>query len=134
VTEATAMIKLNGESEDFTKMVGISVYTEDGDTLNNITFMPEQTLAKVSLVKATNLKTVGIKVKTQGDLLPGYYISDIKVAPETVDIIGSKEILDTLSYVETSPIDINGLSSSFSKDALVVIKDGAALQANSIQS
>ncbi len=131
LTECTALIKLNGETEDFSRVVPIKAFSEDGNVLENLEFSPSQVLSSVNLVKASNTKTVGIKVKTSGLVRPGYYISDIKSNSETIDLVGSKEILDGISSVETEPVEINNSNTTVETESQLIIPQGAALSANS---
>jgi len=131
ITEATALIKLNGESEKFTKTVAILAYDEQGETINNVSFDPSETLASVAIVKASNNKTVGIKVKTSGSPADGYFVSELAVSPNTVDITGASSLLANTTYIETEAVDLTGVSTSFEKDVALNVANGLALQIGS---
>jgi len=131
ISEATAEIKLNGESEKFTKTVKIVAFDENGETINNLEFTPSETTATVTLVKAANNKTVGVRVKIIGTPLNGYYISNISVNPTTVDITGQSGALSDVLFVETLAVDVTNLSTNLEKDIALSIKSGYALQAGS---
>ncbi len=129
LTEATATINLNGETDNFTKTVSVVAYDENGDPENNIEFVPAEVKASVSIVKASNNKTVGIKVLTSGSPKSGYFVSDISTTPATVDITGPADILVKTSYAETFSVDIGGASLDMEKSVSLNLKDGIALQA-----
>ena len=131
ITEATALIKLNGESEKFTKTVGLSALDESGEVIDNLEFDPAEVSATVAIVKASNNKTVGVRVKTTGQPKTGYFVSNISVSPSTVDITGSTSLLADVSYLETLPIDITNQSTDIEKDVALDIKNGLALQVGS---
>lgn len=131
ITEATALIKLNGESEKFTKKIALSALDEQGENIDTVTFDPAEVTATVAVVKASNNKTVGVKVKTTGSPKTGYFVSNITVLPNTIDITGSASLLADITYVETGAIDITNQSTDIEKDVVLSVKNGLALQVGS---
>ena len=131
ITEATALIKLNGESEKFTKTVGLTALDESGEVIDNLEFDPAEVTATVAIVKASNNKTVGVRVKTTGTAKTGYYVSNISVSPSTVDITGATSLLADVSYVETLAVDLTNQSTDIERDVNLNIKNGIALQVGS---
>lgn len=131
LTEATALIKLNGESEAFTKTVTVKAFNEKGEEIEGIDFIPAEVKATVPIVKTSNNKTVGIKAKINGSPKAGYYISNITVSPSAIDLIGPSEIISSVDFAETFSIDVTNLSSDFEKDVQLNLKSGVALQLNS---
>lgn len=133
LVSATALIHLNEESSDFEKKVTLFAYNDEGQVIKEVEFTPQEVSAKVSLIRASNNKSVGIKVNTKGTPMTGFYVSEISVVPDIIDITGPKNLTSPISYLETEPIDISDLSSDVEKDILLKIPDGVALQANSPQ-
>lgn len=132
LTEATATIKLNGETDNFTKTVSLEAFDEDGGKIENVEFLPNDVKATVGIVKASNNKTVGVKVKINGSPKPGYFVSEISSIPATVDITGPSDILAKTNYVETFSIDITDASTDLVKNVSLNLKDGIALQAGTM--
>lgn len=131
LSEATIVLKMNGESVDFDRTLTVAAYDENGEAIPNLEFNPSEVKAKVSVVKASNNKTVGIKVVTSGNPKTGYYVSSISVNPAVVDITGVKTVLSNLNYVETVPVDITNNSSDISKDVSLNLPNGIVLQTGS---
>lgn len=129
ITEATAVIALNGEADKFTKKISLAALDEKGEKIGNITFDPPEVNASVLIVKASNNKSVGIKVKTEGYAKTGYFVSNISVTPSIVDITGPTSLLSDVNYVETNSIDLTNSSSDFEKEVGLSLKSGLALQA-----
>ncbi len=128
ITEATAPILLNGEEEDYEQIITLVAYSDNGEVIDNITFNPDQVLAKVSIVKASNNKTVGVKVNTSGSPAENYFISKITVLPNTIDLTGPNSVLQTVNYIETESIDISNITENLGISARLVIPRGTALQ------
>lgn len=131
ISEATAVINLNGESEKFSKKIALVALDGQGEFIDNIGFDPAEVSATVAVVKASNNKTVGVRVKTTGSLKTGYFISNITVSPSTVDITGVSSLLKDVAYLETMPLDLSNQSSDFEKDVALNMQSGIALQVGS---
>ncbi len=131
ITEATITIALNGETENFKKVVPVAAYDDRGEIINGVEFTPADVNADVSVVKASNNRTVGIKVKTAGVPKTGYFVSNIAVSPSVVDITGPLTVLSEINYIETLVVDLGNLASDIEKDVNLSIPSGLALQTGS---
>ncbi|OQB05724.1 MAG: YbbR-like protein [bacterium ADurb.Bin212] len=134
VSEATAEVKLNGESNDFTRETTLSALSENNSKLDQITFLPDKVIVSVSIVKGGNNKTVGVKLNAKNSLPDNYYISRITLSPSTVDITGQRSVLSGINYIETESFDLSLISSNTSKDLLLILPSGVALQKGSAPS
>lgn len=128
ISEAVAIIKLNGETADFEKEVSLKAFANDNKELHNVMFNPNKVKAKIAIIKGTNNKSVGIKVNTIGNPQDGYFVSKITTSPTVINITGKSDSLQSTNYLETQNVDITGANSDIEKDVLVKIPDGIALQ------
>jgi YbbR domain-containing protein len=131
LTEATVVIKLNGETNDFTKTVTVKAFNEKGDEIEDIDFIPGEIKATIPIVKTSNNKTVGVKAKVNGSPKTGFFVSNVTVSPSTIDITGPSEVLSAINFVETFAVDITNLSSDFEKEVSINMTNGIALQSSS---
>ncbi|MEK7096515.1 MAG: CdaR family protein [Patescibacteria group bacterium] len=134
LNEATVIIGLNGETEDFSRNVPVVAIDEKGEIISDISFNPEQVKAEVPIVRASNNKTVGIKVVVSGVPKNGSYLSSIVATPSTVDITGPSSVLSSINYIETYGIDLSTIDSTDTKDVNLNLPDGIALQAGLVNS
>ena len=128
ISEAVAIIKLNGESTDFEKEVSLKAIADDNKELQDVTFNPNKVRAKIAIVKGTNNKSVGIKVNLTGNPEDGYFVSKITTSPTVINITGQSNSLQSTNYLETQNVDITGANGDIEKDILVKVPDGIALQ------
>lgn len=131
LNEVVSVIHLNGESEDFEKTVKLEAINDQGDAISGLTINQSEAKVNVSIVKAANNKTVGIKVKTTGSPKMGYFISEISTTPSNVDITGKSSTMSDVSYIETFGVDIGEMSENFETEAYLNVKNGIALQPGS---
>lgn len=108
--EATAKIQLQGETADFKKVVKVVGLKANGQEISGLEFKPNQVTVSVPIVKASNIKTVGIKVVTTGAPSDGFWISKIETDPATVVITAAESQISKISFVETAQIDISNIS------------------------
>ena len=128
INEVNIVIVLNGESNDFERLEKVVVFGSDGKEISDLEYSPSEILAKTTLVKASNNKTVGVKVKTIGSPKEGFYVSKVTVTPSVVDITGPLSILRGINFIETDSVDLTGESVTIERDVFLDISDGIALQ------
>lgn len=115
ILEATAVIKLNGETENIEKTVALLALDAEGEAIKNISFTPKDVRIALPIVKAGTTKTVGIKAKTSGKPKAGFWISQIVVNPADIAIKSNGGVLKGTNFIETKSIDIEGASQNISR-------------------
>lgn len=128
LSEAIVYIKLNGESENFTKTLKLAYLNEAGEEVSGVTFDPPTVQASIVVSKAANNKTVGVKVITSNMPKTGYYVSAVTVTPSVIDVIGSETVLADVNYIETLPFDLTNISADVEKELSLNLANGIALQ------
>lgn len=110
VTQAVAQISLDGQSQKIDQKYQLVALASSGSVIEDVTFSPAEVVAKVALVKAGKLKTVGIRVKTTGQPASGYWISEVVATPSTVLVTASADLLDKLTVIDTDSISVTGIN------------------------
>jgi len=127
LTEATAAIHLQGETADFKKEVKVVSLDAKGKEIKSLVFTPESVLVTVPIVKANNIKTVGVKVNITGAPVEGYWLSKLESNPSTVTITAAENTIGQVNFVETEPIDVSGLSRNQTTDVALKPASGVVL-------
>ena len=113
INQVFAPITLDGENSDIkSKTVSLVCYDEQNEEIKNVIIKPTQLVVDLQIIKASQVKTVGIKVKTNGLPKDGYWINQITTEPSTVIITASSKNLADTEYIETEAIDIEGIHSN----------------------
>lgn len=128
ITEAVAPIKINGEREGFEKVSQLFVYDAQGDEIKFVKIDPLSIKTKISITPAGDTKTVGIKVKTTGNIRDGYWINSITTEPQTVTISGSRTKLSQTQYVETEAIDLTDLNTDKTFSTQLNVDNGVKVE------
>jgi len=108
--EATAKIHLEGQTSEFKQIVKLVGLDSQGKEISNLEFKPAEVIVTVPIVKASNVKTVGIKVSTTGSPAEGYWVAKIETEPATVTIAASDQMAGKIEYVETKEVNLDGLA------------------------
>lgn len=122
---------IQGLESDLTKTYKIIPVDAAGKEIKEVTVNPSQMEVKIPIRKT---KTVGIKVKTIGNLDSNFTLASIKALPEHFDVTGSAADLNQLENLNTEPIDLSKISKDTTIDAKVLIPDGISLVSTSSAS
>lgn len=79
-------------------------------------------------VQMYSTKSVPLKVQTEGTVADGYSIS--VEAPESVQISCSDDLIDSVSEIETQPVDITDITRRTETSLIPVLPDGVRLASN----
>ena len=133
ILEATALIQLNGETEEINKTVELAAYDAQGEAIKYVEFNPKSVVVGLPIVKAGSAKTVGIKARIEGKPKNGYWLSEVTTTPLDLTIRGTNGVLRGINFVETKAIDVSGLSSDYSKNVELDLPSGITLADNNSQ-
>ena len=133
ISEAVAKIILSGEGEDFEKTVLVAVYNEKNEKQTGIEFEPKSIKVKVPIISASETKTVGIKVNTQGRPKSSYFVNKIEVDPATLEVSGPESSLKSILFIETKAVDINGIEKDLEKEVDLIAPSSIALKTKRVK-
>jgi YbbR domain-containing protein len=116
IKEVSALIRLNGEKESFSRDVVVSALDDLGNEVEGVKLDRTNATATISVVKGSNIRTVGIKAKFANSLAQNYYIKSVTISPETLDIEGNTAAISKIRHIETAEIDLANKNTSFQTD------------------
>src|SRR4051812_29809603 len=73
---------------------------------------PPAVSVTMPITQQTGYKEVGVHVVTTGNPAPGYILRPITVTPATTTLVGDPADLEGVNFVDTQPVDINGISTT----------------------
>jgi YbbR domain-containing protein len=112
---------IKGLESDVTKNFKLKPVDAEGKEVKDVTVTPSHIDIKIPIRKT---KSVGITVKTKGNLKPTFEISSIKVLPEKLDVTGSAAALDLLNNLNTEAIDLSEINKNTIVEAKVILPEG----------
>jgi len=110
LTQAFIQVKLNGENQKIVQKYGLVALNASGEVIGSVSFSPTEAEATINLVKAGNLKTVGIRPATTSQPASGFWVKSITLDPAVVTVSGSADQLSKLTEIATEPISVAALA------------------------
>lgn len=111
VDKAVVEIPVAGKSLDFTAMAPIHLIHADGTPVEGLDLTPHQSSVALTLTQNAVTKKVPVAVPTYGDVDSSVKVKSVTVLPDTVEIRGTREKLNSVWAVTLEPIDLTGLGS-----------------------
>lgn len=114
VTNALCVIELDGLTSGYNKSVDVTLSDDNGNAVPASLFSGDfpSVMVKLSVLP---VKTVTVDAASsiigQDSIAPGYEITGITSSPKTVQIVGEKAVIDTVSSVRLVSYSVSGFSS-----------------------
>jgi YbbR domain-containing protein len=78
----------------------------------NLRAAPQSVTVQIQITQQTLYKQVGVRPLVQGEPAAGYALQPLEVNPPTTTLVGDSAGLDAANFVDTVPIDVNGISNT----------------------
>lgn len=126
IVKASGKIKLADNNSDFTMRVKLTAVTADGENINNLAVLPGELDVTVQLVPGEGKKIVPVKPAVSGIMPEGYVLGEVTVQPNQVELAGANKTLADIKNVDTVPVSLHGITSTFDKDVELSLPEGIA--------
>jgi YbbR domain-containing protein len=131
VTDVSADVYLRGAKASVEREVSVTPRDANGNAVQGVTVTPSTVLVKVPVEQRVGYKDVSIRALLKGTVAPGYWISNIVVAPSTITIAGNPDALAKIQgFVETVAIDVSTAAADVSKRAAISLPEGVSILNN----
>lgn len=136
VKSAVVTVDLTGINADTTLILPIQLETEQNANVADIQVNPSSCVVKILAKNPLVSKTVPVVPKIKGTPFQGFGVKSVSVDPAVVTVEGKLSQISDMDFVNTTPIDITGLTASkkftanFSLPEGVKIVDGNSCTVN----
>lgn len=114
ITRIIAPLDLSNVTDISSIAVKLEARDEDGQLIEEgIRFVPENVTAIIVVERNKAYKTVAVNPKLVGDPDPAYKVSQVRVEPENVSLIGDGSRLAKYTNIFTTDIDLSRRNESF---------------------
>lgn len=128
VTQAVAEVYLRSAKETIRRTVDLVARNANGDPVTRVTLEPPKIEAVVPVEQRFGYRDVSVRVRIEGEVAPGYWISNITVEPSTVTLVGGPSALKSLpGYVETSPVQVTNATANIVERVALVLPQGVSV-------
>ena len=130
VVRVIGYVGLTGNKEDFDLKVPMTAIDEDGREVKGVRVVPSSITVSVDIEKDLNKKTVPITAQISPPA--GREIEQITITPETIEISGRDEILNTINSIATAKAVITTGTESFDGNLKIVLPEGITAQISEV--
>jgi YbbR domain-containing protein len=129
ITEARVALDISDATDNVRRSVSVQVVDEKGASVQGVTVSP----AAVTIDQQINLqggyRNVVVKVITIGQVAEGYWLTNMSVAPPNVTVFSAnpRQVNELPGFVETQPIDLNGLNDDLDIRTALNLPEGVSL-------
>ena len=133
VNKVCVSASVEGLDANYNKKLQIQVFDELGNNITeHFTISPSCAEVMIPLIADMPEKNVSVNASVVGEPASGYKVGRIVVEPSTIRVFGDVNKLNNLYYLETVPIDISGMSKTYSQKVEVVAANGLTLPVNTV--
>lgn len=93
----------------------------DGNEIYKLEVLPTKVKADVVMMKQLVTKSFIIKANIQGPFAPGYTVSEVEVFPSMVKISATSDLIEKITDIKTSKIDLAGFKNDVQVDVPLII-------------
>lgn len=109
VVEAGTQVSVQDADASIQEELRLQIRDEEGNSVPHVTLTPETVEVRIPVELSGYYRMLAVKVVPEGQVAPGYRITDISVTPPSVTVFGVPDVIAALpSYIETEPIDLEG--------------------------
>ncbi len=134
VVEIAAIVELGEATANIDGEAQLVALDEDGEPVPYVTITPATVQAMVEVEHSVNYKALAVAAPQRiGEVAPGYRITGVSIDPPAVTVYGSPEAIAALpSFIEASPIDIDGAEEDVIAEAQLQLPAGVTLWGDQI--
>ncbi|MBV8084697.1 MAG: hypothetical protein JO247_07765 [Chloroflexi bacterium] len=127
VAQASISTNLDGVRGDVTENATPQLLDDKGQQVANLQFTPATVKLSLAIDRQIGVKTVPIRVSTNGQVASGYWLSGLTINPQAVTITGGPTALGQVDYIDLPPLDLNGAKSDVSRTSAISAGSGYSI-------
>ncbi|MBA7498212.1 CdaA regulatory protein CdaR [subsurface metagenome] len=124
VKQTICAIDISGIREDLSRKIKVKAVDVNGNEIRGVKIEPDIVEVSISLARGYPEKQLPVKPRIIGKPAPGYYISEILSNPDEIKIFGNYSKISNLEFLETIPIDVNGITKTLSVKVPPALEEG----------
>lgn len=127
VQAASVEVRLDGVTVEINSAFRPVAVDSTGNPVKSIQFEPQTVNVRLPVEQQVSYKQVGIRPTITGTVAQGYWIESMVAEPSSVTVVGDPKVLAGINYLETTPVSVDGASSSLSQDVALTVPQGVSL-------
>ena len=124
VVAAVADVNLAGVTASINQVYKVSPQSASGEHFDKLTLDKENVVVEIQIEQDQAFKAVPISAQVNGAPAQGYQVVGIRVDPTAITIQGEPRTIDALSFISTTPVDLNNATGDVSANADLQLAPG----------
>lgn len=124
IKKVSTKIDITGKNSTFVSTLPVRVLDAQNKEQKDIVFRPDVVEVTVPIVP---VKDVTIVPRLSGNPPEGYIINDVRANPPSIRVTADSDVLSNLDTINTETINIQGRTSSLTKNVKLVIPSGVTI-------
>jgi len=120
-------IDISSMNEDISREEKVSIFSKENSEIEGLKVNPETVSVLIRVGEGYPEKILPIRPRIVGKPAPEYYISKIEADPSYIRVYGNYSKIGYLNYLETIPIDVNGISKTLTVRIPPILGEGIYL-------
>jgi YbbR domain-containing protein len=130
VTKAVGILSLTNRTESYNDAISLKLVDADGNEVPNVSLVSDIPAVNVKMTIQPK-KTVGFNIVGaiigSDNIAANYEIASIKTIPESVEITGSREALESIVQLDLESLDISGASGYIFQTLAIKVPEGITI-------
>lgn len=127
VENAVMEVNLINSRANFRQSLSLIPQAQQGYEIEGVRIEPSQGTVELAITRHVNFVSLPVVVDLLGAPAPGYWVSQVRTTPPIVSALGPQDVLQSLTFFKTQPIDLAGASASYSRRIALTLPQGVTL-------
>lgn len=127
VEAAVVEVRLEGITVEIDSSFHPLPADSSGTTVRGVQLTPQTVKVRLPVEQQVSYKQVGVRATIVGTVSPGYWIESVSTEPSSVTVVGDPKALARINYLDTSPLNVGGATSSIVQEVRIATPPGVSL-------
>ncbi|MGB9866374.1 MAG: CdaR family protein [Bacillota bacterium] len=127
VRKAMGVVDITGQTISFTRGVSLKAVDQEGKEVPGVSVEPQTVNVYVPMKTLPPARMVQVRAQVVGQPASGYKVSEVQVEPSVVKVRGPSDLIGSLEWVNTLPVDVSGRASDVEVQTQVSLPSWATM-------
>lgn len=127
VDAVVAEVSVDGARVSVGQQVPLYARSNQGKRITNVRIDPAVVSVEVPIDQQVQYKTVPVHPIVRGQVADGYWVEAIRPDPAIIVLVGTRDALQSVSFIQTSPIVVSDARQTINQPVTLVLPEGVSV-------